>query len=220
MNILKAIIYQGWAPILITAVAVVGYIYKWPTTALATILGIILVIGLAYTVIGAREKELGRLSQRLRELGEYFYRRFMGNSSLSIFAIIDSLFKAENPKLWDWARACDMSQRVFNTWCASFISRLENDTRTGRFSIYLRYHFYELWQVTNHYHEFIEQFYDIAQKVELPPETLDQYQRFAVEYNTFVEQFRDLTSELKKVARTEIEPPAIKPACELASKVK
>lgn len=216
MNILKTIISQGWALILLTVVAVVGYIYEWPIEALATVLGVILVIGLATTVIGAREKELGHLSQRLRELAGYFHRRFMGNSSLAIFAIIDSLFKTENPKLWDWARACDMSQRVFNTWCASFISRLESDARSGRFSIYLRNHLYELWLVTNHYHEFIEQFYDIAQKVELPQETTDQYHKFAVEYNTFAEQFRGLISEFKKVARTEIEPPSIKLAYELS----
>lgn len=216
MNILKAIISQGWALILLTVVAVVGYIYEWPIGVLATILGVIMVIGLAIAVVGAREKELEHLSQRLRELAGYFYRRFMGNSSLSIFTIIDSLFKTENPKLWDWARACDMSQRVFNTWCSSFISRLESDTRSGRFSVYLRNHLYELWLVTNHYHEFIEQFYDIAQKVELPQETTDQYHKFAVEYNTFAEQFRGLISEFKKVARTEIEPPSIKPASELS----
>ncbi len=216
MNILKTIISQGWALILLTVVAVVGYIYEWPIGVLATVLGVILVLGLATAVVGAREKELEHLSQRLRELAGYFYRRFMGNSSLSIFTIIDSLFKIESPKLWDWARACDMSQRVFNTWCASFISRLESDTRSGRFSIYLRNHLYELWLVTNHYHEFIEQFYDIAQKVELPQETTDQYRKFAVEYNTFAEQFRGLISEFKKVARTEIEPPSIKLASELS----
>ncbi len=216
MSILKTIISQGWALILLTAVAVVGYIDEWPIGVLATILGVTLVIGLAAAVIGAREKELGHLSQRLRELAGYFHRRFMGNSSLSIFTIIDSLFKTENPKLWDWARACDMAQRVFNAWCSSFISRLESDSRSGRFGIHLRNHLYELWLVTNHYQEFIEQFYDIAQKVELPQETTDQYRKFAVEYNTFAEQFRGLISEFKKVARTEIEPPSIKLASELS----
>ena len=216
MNILKTITSQGWALILLTVVSVVGYINEWPIEVLATVLGVILVIGLASAVIGAKEKELGHLSQRQKELAGYFHRRFMGNSSLSIFAIIDSLFKIDYPKLWDWARACDMSQRVFNTWCSSFISRLESDARSGRFSIYLRHHLYELWLVTNHYHEFIEQFYEIAEKVELPQETIDQYRKFAVEYNTFAEQFRGLISEFKKVARTEIEPPSIKLASELS----
>ncbi len=216
MNILKTIISQGWALILLTAVAVVGYIYEWPIGVLATVLGVILIIGLATAVVGAREKELEHLSQRLRDLAGYFHRRFMGNSSLAIFAIIGSLFKTENPKLWDWARACDMSQRVFDAWCSSFISRLESDTRSGRFGIHLRNHLYELWLVTNHYQEFIEQFYDIAKKVELPQETTDQYRKFAVEYNTFAEQFRGLISEFKKVARTEIEPPSIKLASELS----
>ena len=213
---LKTVVYRSWSPILITVLAVVGYLYKWPIEALATILGIILVIGLAIVAVGAREKELERSSQKLRELAGYFFRRFMGDSSLSIFAIIDSLFKTDNAKLWDWARACDMSQRVFNTWCSGFTSRLEVDTKTGRFGIYLRSYLNELWLMTNLYHEFIEQFYEIAEKVDLPPETLDQYTRFVMEYNTFIGQFRELIGELKKVARTEIEPPSVKLAYELS----
>jgi hypothetical protein len=212
---LRTVIYYGWAPILITALAVIGYIYEWPIEAIATILGIILVIGLAIVAVGAREKELERSSQKLKELAGYFNRRFMGESSLSIFAIINSLFKTDNAKLWDWARACDMSQRVFNTWCSGFTSRLEVDTKTGRLGIYLRSYLNELWLMTDLYNEFIEQFYEIAEKVELPPETLEQYDKFVVEYNTFISQFRDLIGELKKVARTEIEPPSIKQACEL-----
>ena len=213
---LRTVIYHGWAPILITALAVIGYIYEWPIEAIATILGIILVIGLAIVAVGAREKELERSSQKLKELAGYFNRRFMGESSLSIFAIINSLFKTDNAKLWDWARACDMSQRVFNTWCSGFTSRLEVDTKTGRLGIYLRSYLNELWLMTDLYHEFIEQFYEIAEKVELPPETLEQYDKFIVEYNTFIGQFRDLIGELKKVARTEIEPPSIKQAYELS----
>jgi hypothetical protein len=212
---LRTVIYYGWAPILITALAVIGYIYEWPIEAIATILGIILVIGLAIVAVGAMEKELERSSQKLKELAGYFNRRFMGESSLSIFAIINSLFKTDNAKLWDWARACDMSQRVFNTWCSGFTSRLEVDTKTGRLGIYLRSYLNELWLMTDLYNEFIEQFYEIAEKVELPPETLEQYDKFVVEYNTFISQFRDLIGELKKVARTEIEPPSIKQACEL-----
>ncbi|GAI49040.1 unnamed protein product [marine sediment metagenome] len=213
---LKTVVYRSWSPILITVLAVVGYLYEWPIEALATILGIILVIGLAIVAVGAREKELERSSQKLKELAGYFFRRFMGDSSLSIFAIIDSLFKTDNHKLWDWARACDMSHRVFNTWCSGFTSRLEVDTKTGRFGIYLRSYLNELWLMTNLYHEFIEQFYEIAEKVDLPPETLDQYTRFVMEYNTFIGQFRDLIGELKKVARTEIEPPSVKLAYELS----
>ena len=213
---LRTVIYYGWAPILITALAIIGYIYEWPIEAIATILGIILVIGLAIVAVGAREKELERSSQKLKELAGYFNRRFMGESSLSIFAIINSLFKTDNAKLWDWARACDMSQRVFNTWCSGFTGRLEVDTKTGRLGIYLRSYLNELWLMTDLYHEFIEQFYEIAEKVELPPETLEQYDKFVVEYNTFIGQFRDLIGELKKVARTEIEPPSIKQACELS----
>jgi len=214
--ILRTIISWGWSPILITALAVVGYIYEWPIAALAPVLIIILVIGLAMAVIGAKEEEAEHSSQKLRQLAGYFNRRFMGNSSLSIFAIIASLFNIDNPKLWDWARACDMSQRVFNTWCNSFIARVESDTRTRRFDAYLRTYLNELWLISSHYYEFVEQFYEIAEKVELPRETIDQYNRFVVEYNAFVQNFRDSISELKKVARTEIEPPSVKFAKELA----
>jgi hypothetical protein len=216
MNVLKTMVYRGWALILITAVAVIGYLYEWPIEALATALGIILVTGLVTALVGAREKELERSSHRLRQLAGYFSRRFMGDSSLSIFAIIDSLFKMDDPKLWDWARACDMSQRIFNTWCSSFTSRLEADTRTDRFVVYLRSYLTELWLMTSLYHEFIEQFYEIAEKVAMPQETLEQYHKFVVEYNTFVEQFRDSISEMKKVARTEIEPPSVKLAYEVS----
>jgi hypothetical protein len=209
---LRTIIYYGWAPILITALAVIGYIYDWPIEAIATILGIILVVGLAIVAVGAREKELERSSHKLKELAGYFNRRFMGESSLSIFAIINSLFKTDNTKLWDWARACDMSQRIFNTWCSSFTNRLEVDTKTGRFGIYLRNYLNELWLITDLYYEYIEQFYEIAEKIELPVETLEQYDKFVMEYNTYIVQFQELVSEMKKFARTEIEPPSIKAA--------
>ncbi len=216
MNALKTLLYRGWSPIMITAVAVAGYLTETPIEIVAPILGFILALGLVTAVIDAREKELERSSHRLRQLAGYFSRRFMGDSSLSIFAIIDSLFKADDPKLWDWARACDMSQRIFNSWCSSFISRVEADTRVGRFGIYLRSNLNELWLMTSLYHEFIEQFYEIAVKVGVPPEAGDQYRKFAVEYNTFAEQFQDLISQLKKVARTEIEPPSVKLASELS----
>jgi len=212
---LRTVVYYGWAPILITALAIIGYIYEWPIEAIATILGIILVVGLAIVAVGAREKQLERSSHKLKELAGYFNRRFMGESSLSIFAIINSLFKTDNAKLWDWARACDMSQRVFNTWCGSFTNRLEVDTKTGRFGIYLRSYLNELWLITDLYYEYIEQFHEIAEKIELPRETLDQYDKFVMEYNTYIVQFQELVSELKKFARTEIEPPSIKAANEL-----
>ena len=206
----------GWSPILITALAVVGYINEWPIEALAPVLIIILVIGLVVAATGAREQTLERSSLKLRELAGYFSRRFAGNSSLSIFTIINSLFNVDNPKVWDWARACDMSQRIFNTWCDSFVSRVESDIRTRRFTVYLRTYLNELWLINSHYYEFVEQFYEVAEKVEIPRETIDQYNRFVMEYNTFVQDFRDNISQLKKVAKTEIEPPSVKFAKELS----
>ena len=216
MYILRTIVNWGWSPILITALAVAGYIYEWPIEVIAPALVVILVIGLAVALVGAKEKELELSSQRLRQLAGYFNRRFTGTSSLSIFAIIDSLFNIDNPELWDWARACDIVQRIFNTWCDSFIDRVESDIRTRRFDIYLRTYLNELWLVNSHYYEFIEQFYEIAQKVEIPKETIDQYNRFVVEYNAFAQDFRDNISELRKVAKTEIEPPSVKFAKELS----
>jgi len=70
--------------------------------------------------------------------------------------------------------------------------------------------------MNNHYYEFIEQFYEIATKLELPVPTIDQYGRFVMEYNTFVLNFRDSVAELKRMARTEIEPPSVKLARELS----
>ncbi|GAH08341.1 unnamed protein product, partial [marine sediment metagenome] len=130
MYVLKTIVSWGWSPILITALAVLGFIYDWKIWAVVPVLIVILVIGLVVVAVRAREKKLELSSQRLRQLAGYFTRRFTGNSSLSIFAIINSLFKTEIPELWDWARACDMAQRIFNTWCNSFIDRVESDIRT------------------------------------------------------------------------------------------
>ncbi len=216
MYILKAIVNWGWSPILITVLAVAGFIYEWEVRLVVPLLIVILVIGLVVAVVSARGKALELSSQRLRQLAGYFTRRFTGSSSLSIFAIIDSLFKVDNPELWNWARACDMSQRIFNTWCDSFIDRIESDIRTRSFSIYLRTYLNELWLVNSHYHEFVEQFYEVAEKVEIPREAIDQYNRFVVEYNAFAQDFRDNISQLRRVARTEIEPPSVKFARELS----
>jgi len=212
---LNVIIRWGWSPILITVLAVVGAIYEMEVWVVAPVLFVVLVIGLVVALVGAREKQMEQLSLKLRQLAGYFNRRFMGDSSLSIFTIIDSLFNIDNPPLWEWARACDMSRRVFNTWCASFIGRVESDTRTRRFDVYLRTYLNELWLLTSHYHEFVEQFYDIAQRVEIPKEALDQYNRFVVEYNSFAQNFRDSIAELRKAAKTEIEPPSVQLAREL-----
>ena len=217
MQVLRAVAKWGWAPLLIAVVAVIGVLYELPITAVAPIVGVILVIGLVAAVVRAKDKELERAAQKLRQLAGYFNRRFMGNSSLSIFAIIDGLFTVEDPKLWDWARACDMSRRIFDTWGHSFISRVESDIRTRRFAVYLRTYLDELWLITSHYHEFIEQFYELAEKIEMPREIVDQYNRFVMEYNAFAQDFRDNISQLRKGAKTEIEPPSVKFARELTA---
>jgi len=211
---LRTIVSWGWSPILITALAVVTALYGWPIEVVAPSAGVVLVIGLVVAVVGTKERQLETATLRLRQLAGYFNRRFTGNSSLSIFAIIDGLFKVDNPQLWDWARACDMSQRVFNTWSESFIARVESDIRMRRFDVYLRIYLNELWLINGHYFEFVEQFYEIAEKVEILPETVDQYNRLVMEYNTFVQNFRDSIADLKKATRTEIEPPSVKLARE------
>jgi len=215
MYTLKTLVNRGWYPTLITALALVGYFLEWPIKAIVPALVIILGIGLLVTVIKARERQLEASSVKLRQLAEYFNRRFMSDSSLSIFVIIDSLFSIENPKLWDWARACDMSQRIFNSWCNSFISRMESDIGIRRFADYLYTYLNELWLITSRYFDFVEQFYEVAEKVEIPPETIDQYNKFVMEYNAFAQNFRDNITELRNIARTEIEPPSVKLAREL-----
>lgn len=215
MYTLKTLLNRGWYPTLITALALVGYFLGWPIEAIAPALIVILGIGLLVTAIKARERQLEASSVKLRQLAEYFNRRFMGDSSLSIFVTIDTLFTVENPKLWDWARACDMSQRIFNSWCNSFISRMASDIGIRRFADYLYTYLNELWLITSRYFDFVEQFYEVAEKVEIPPETIDQYNKFVMEYNAFAQNFRDNITELRNIARTEIEPPSVKLAQEL-----
>jgi len=215
MYVLKTIVNWGWCPVLIGVLALVGYEYEWPIWILATILAVIFIIGLIMAVTGAKEKELELASQRLRQLAGYFNRRFMGDSSLSIFVVIRSLFSTDDAKVWAWVRECEVAQRIFNTWCSSFIGRVESDIRTRRFDVYLRTYLDELWLINSHYYEFVEQFCEVAENVKMPRETIDQYNRFAMEYNAFVRDFRDNVSELRKVARTEVEPPSVHFAKEL-----
>jgi len=217
MNVSRNMAGWLWWPIAITVVALVGSVYEWPIEALAPVLVAVLVSGLVTAVTGTRRQRLELSLSRLRQMAGYFNRRFMGDSSLSIFAIIDTLFTIDNPKLWDWARACDMAKRLFNTWCDSFINRIESDVRSGRPQSYLYTYLNELWLVNNHYYEFIEQFYEVAGTVEIPKETKDQYNRLVMEYNAFAQDFRDTISELKKITRTEIEPPSVRFAQELTA---
>ena len=219
MYVLRTIVNRGWYPALITALAVAGYIYGWPVEVVAPTLIIILAIGLFVSVLRAREKQLRLSAVKLKQLAEYFTRRFTGDSSISIFIIIDNLFSVEDPKLWEWARACDMSQRIFNGWCSSFVNRVEGDIGLRKFADYLYTYLNELWLIISRYYEFIEQFYEVAEKVEIPQEFIDQYNKFVMEYNAFVQSFRENITELKTVARTGIEPPSVKLAKELVKRM-
>ncbi|MFC1871117.1 hypothetical protein ACFLYF_01755 [Chloroflexota bacterium] len=211
------ILRLGWSPVLITALAVAGYMYEWPLEIIAPALIVVLVIGLTVVATGGRERELERVSFRLKDLAGYFGRRFAGNSSLSIFAIIDGLFGVDDAKVWDWARACEASRRVFDSWCNSFMGRVGSDVKTRRYTIYLHTYLHELWLLNSHYYEFVEQFYEVAGKIEVPKDIIDQYNKFVVEYNAFVQNFQTQIGELKRVAGTEIEPPSVKLAKELSA---
>ena len=215
---LRKLVGWGWSPFLITALAVAGAIFEWPIEALGPLMVVILIIGLVMAATGAREKRLEELALRLNELGGHFHRRFMGDSSLSIFIVIRTLLTTDNARVWAWARECEVAQRIFNTWCSSFATRLESDIRGRRFKTYLRTSLNELWLLNTHYYEFIEQFAEVAGKMELPPETMELYNRFAVEYNAFAQDFRDSIAELREFARTEIEPPSVNFAKELRGK--
>ncbi len=166
----KSLINWGWSPVLITAIAVLGIIYELPIEILVPTLIVILGVGLVIALVRARDKQLELSVVRLRQLVGHFNRRFTGNSTLSVFAIIDGLFGIENPKIWDWARACDMSQRIFNTWCNSFIARVESDTRNKSLTSYLHTYLVELWSINSHYYEFVDQFYEVAANMEIPRE--------------------------------------------------
>ncbi len=216
MYTFKTVLRRGWYPSLITALAVAGYNYGWSITLVAPALILILFVGLVVTAIRAREKQLELSASKLRQLAEYFNHRFMGDSSLSIFVIIDGLYNVDNPKLWEWARACDASQRIFNSWCDSFISRVDSDVGVRRFANYLYTYLTELWLITMRYYDFIEQFYEVAGKVEVPAETISQYNKFVMEYNAFAQDFRDNITELRNTARTSIEAPSVKMAQELS----
>ncbi len=211
----KTLVNWGWSPVLITAIAVLGIIYELPIEILVPTLIVILGIGLVIALVRARDKQLELSVVRLRQLVGHFNRRFTGNSTLSVFAIIDGLFGIENPKIWDWARACDMAQRIFNTWCNSFIARVESDTRNRSLTSYLHTYLVELWSINSHYYEFVDQFYEVAAKMEIPRELIDQYNKFVMEYNIFVEDFRGYISKLKQETKTGIEPPSVKLAKEL-----
>jgi hypothetical protein len=218
MNILGSIISWGWCPILITAAALVGSIYKWPLWLLATVLVAILIIGIIVAITVARGRAVERASMRLKQLAGYFTRRFTGDSSLSIFVVIRSLLTSDNARVWAWARECEVAQRIFNTWCDSYIDRVESDVRAGSFDIYLRTYQSELWLINSHYFEFIEQFYEVANSIELSHELIDQYNRLVEEYNPFIQHFRDNIADLRRVARTEIEPPSVKFAKPIAGR--
>jgi hypothetical protein len=215
--ILRTIIEWGWSPILITVLAVLGLIYGWPSEIITSVLVLILVMGMLFVVWRARQRQQEQLASKLRQLAGYFSRRFLGDSTLSIFTIIDGLFNVDNPQVWEWARACDMSKRVFNTWSTSFLARVETDARTGRFSAYLPVYLNELWMINNNYYDFVEQFYEAVQTIkDLPQDILAQYNRFVMEYNGFVQNFRDSILYLKQAAGTQIESPTVRLAREIS----
>ena len=205
----KTILRYGWTPLLMGVVAVTASYSEWNIGALVAVLTLLFVVGMVTVALGVREKELENLSLRLRQLAGYFARRFMGDSSLSIFAITEMMFKMDDPDIWQWARSFDVSRRVFNSWCTGFINRIEGDLHSHRYQTYLPLYLNELWQINGHYHEVIMQFTEIAERVSVPQDIMEQYERFAVEYNAFVNSFRATIADLVKVTHTAVEPPSV-----------
>lgn len=214
----RNIVNRGWFPALITAIAVVSLVYELSINIIIPVLVVLLFIGMIAVIINARRNQLEKQSVRLTQLISYFNRRFVGNSSVSIFAVIEGLFSIEKPQVWEWARACDMSHRVFDTWSEHFSARVESDLRSRRYTAFLQNHLNELWAINNHYYDYTEQFCEIADKFEVPRDVIEQYNRFTTEYNAFVENFRNTIMELKNIARTQIEAPSVKLARELPGK--
>ena len=203
-----------WSPVLITVLAIVGYFYELPIEIIAPVLFVILLIGSITTALYLKERRLAKAIVFLKGQGEYFIRRFASDSQLSIFAIINSL-KSSEPGIREWLRACNTGQLIFNAWCESYIARIRNDDRNGNVRHYLHTYLVELWSIVNHYHEFVEQFYEVASKSNISDDIIEQYKRFADEYNTFVLRFRDHIGELRRMSRTEIEPPSVRTAKEI-----
>ena len=98
----RKLLNWGWSPFLITVLAVVGAIFEWPVEVVGPVLIVILIIGLVMAATAAREKRLEQLALRLNELGGHFNRRFMGDSSLSIFVVIRTLLTSDNARVWAW----------------------------------------------------------------------------------------------------------------------
>ena len=213
----KALVTRGWLPTIITAVAVVSLVLYEDISynIIVPVLVGILLVGLVIIMITSRKDELERQAMKITQIVVHFHRRFMGNSSVSIFATIENLFGMDNTTIWEWARGCGMSQRIFDTWATNFTTRVESDFRSRRYKLFLHTHLNEFWAINNHYYEFIEQFNEIAQKYEIPRNVITQYNKFAIEYNTFVESFRVTITELRKIARIQIEAPGIRLAPEL-----
>ncbi|GAI00038.1 unnamed protein product [marine sediment metagenome] len=67
MYILRLIVNWGWCPILITALALVGYAYEWPMWILAAVLVIILIIGLMVAITRAGDKVVEKVKQLIHE---------------------------------------------------------------------------------------------------------------------------------------------------------
>ncbi len=206
------ILKRGWYPALITAFAIVSLVFYEviPYAASVPVLAVLLCTGVIGAYINARRNQLELQSLRLSQLATHFNRRFMGNSQLSIFEIINGLFGVENEQIWEWARGCEMARRVFDSWAENFAARVESDLRGRRHIVFLQNHINELWALNNHYYEFTEQFVEIVNRFDVPRDVLDKFNKFTEEYNVFVQNFREAINELKQISRTQLEAPSVK----------
>lgn len=211
------VLKRGWYPAVITIVAILSLIFYdvIPYAVSIPVLVVMLSIGGIIVYINGRKNQLEMQSMRLSQLATHFNRRFMGNSQLSIFEVINGLFGLENEQVWEWARGCEMTRRVFDSWAENFAARVENDLRSRRHIVFLQTHINELWALNNHYHEFTEQFVEIVNRFDVPKDVLEQFNKFTEEYNVFVQNFREAINELKTIAHTQLEAPSVKTVKEL-----
>lgn len=201
-----------WAPAAIAALLIAGFAYKWPVEMLGPGLGVLFIAGVFSTVSYFTQRNSKRSALQLKEMATYFARRFAGGSSLSVFSIIEGLNGPSAPAIREWLRGCDMSQLIFDDWCQGFAARIEHDANGGKLTrLYLR----ELWSMIIHYQEFVEQFYEVAEKAGISQDTVGRYNRFVAEYNPFIQRFQDYVGKLRRANRTEVEPPSMKLAREL-----
>ena len=210
MHTLKLVIRRGWSLILVTVISIVSLEMNWPIWVIAPILVIILVVGLTMELRRSKQVQLTTMAEDLRDLTKHFYDTFIERRELSVFNLAQNLHTPSSPEIADWARACDMGGRVLHHWLTRFAARVEADIRIRKEERYLSACVHEFWDINNLYHDFVREFCQKASKEDITKSARESYNKFRVEYNAFVQNFRGYISEFKKVAKIDIKPQSVK----------